>query len=264
MIIFGEKLNSSIPATYEALKNCNSEYLTSVAIAQQSHGANYLDLNTAMFGDEELSKMLYLLELVQNCTKCGIMLDSPSVEVIRQTIPKAIDRNIIINSVTLNERFFALADIINEYHAGVVGLPIDDNGIPQTSEKRIVNALKLIELLERNKISHENIYIDVLAQALATDGRSAVTAIQTITAIKKAKPMVHTVCGLSNISFGLPKRLIINSAFLSAAVFAGLDSAIMDITSEQIRNALFASLVVAGEDEYCMDYIKNNRNNIVL
>jgi cobalamin-dependent methionine synthase I len=260
MIIIGEKLNSSIPNTFEALKNCNSEYLKNIAIAQQNNGADYLDLNTAMFGTEEISKMNYLIELVQNSTKCGIMLDSPSPDVIKQAICKIKNRKIIINSVTLSERLNALADTINEYHTGVVGLPVDEKGMPETAEQKTMNALKLIELLENNQLSPENIYIDVLAQSLATDSSSAVAAIQTIMAVKKAKPSVHIVCGLSNVSFGLPKRLTINSAFLSAAVFAGLDSAIMDITSEPIRNALYASLVVAGEDEYCINYIKNSRS----
>ena len=108
-------------------------------------------------------------------------------------------------------------------------------------------------------MSHTNIYLDVLAEALATDDTSGPVAMETIKAIKTTFPDVHVTCGLSNVSFGLPKRVNLNNAFLAAAVFAGLDSVIIDITNASTKQMLFASLAIAGKDEYCLNYLNSAR-----
>ena len=144
MIIIGEKLNSSIPKTLEAIKEEDKEYLLSLITSQENNGADYLDINTAIC-EEELDKMLWLIDLVMEHSQCGIMIDSPSVSVVKEAVKRAAGRKVIINSVTLIERIDELLPLIKETGASVVGLPMDEDGIPDTVEKRVANALRLIE-----------------------------------------------------------------------------------------------------------------------
>jgi len=255
MIIVGEKLNSSIPKTYTAMVNNDMEYLTEVAISQAQSGAHYLDINTAICGKEELEKMLLIVDLVRANTNCGIMLDSPSPEIIKSVIPTLKNVDIIINSLTLCERLEELVPLVLEYNCGIVALPIDLDGIPNELNKKFNNCDKLIEVLTSRGIAEGKIYIDVLAQAVAFNDQSGLDAVKTIKHIKTFHPNVNTICGLSNISFGLPKRVNMNNAFLTLALYEGLDSAIMDITNLSTMKMLYAALAICGQDEYCLEYI---------
>lgn len=255
MIIVGEKLNSSIPRMYEIMKEKNTEALKQIAIDQEKAGANFLDINTAIFREDEYDMLKYVLEVVLENTKCGIMLDSPSPVVIEKAIKLVTNREIIINSITLQDRITELLPIVKSYKCGVVCLPIDKDGIPKTLEKRVGNSLKLIDILQNEGIDKKNIYIDILAETLAVDSETAVTTIKSILGLRKADAEVHIICGVSNVSFGLPKRTSINAAFLTTAIFAGLDSGIVDITNEQIQSTIYTAELVAGLDEYCMEYL---------
>lgn len=255
MIIIGEKLNSSVPATRRALECGDKDALCSLIDRQAAAGAHYLDVNTALCGDKELEQMLCVLRLALSRCACGIMLDSPDPNVIKAAADRLGDRPAILNSVTLTERFDALVPFAAERGYGVVGLPIDGGHIPADAASRTENAMRLIEALVKAGIPERNIYLDVLAQALAADSKSAMQTIETIRRVRSVCPRVNTLCGLSNISFGLPERAALNNAFLCAAVAAGLSSAILDITCASTRMALFAAEAVAGTDEYCLEYI---------
>lgn len=255
MIIVGEKLNSSIPKIQELMQKKDTEAIKQIAINQQESGANFLDINTAVFREDEYNMMEYILGIVLENTECGIMLDSPSTAVIEKAIKLIKNRKIIINSITLQDRIDDLLPIVKNYGTGVVCLPIDQNGIPKTTEKRVENSLKLIQILQEAGIEKDKIYIDVLAETLAVESESAMTTINTISRLRETEKDVHIICGVSNVSFGLPKRGNINAAFLTAAIFAGLDSGIIDITSEQIQNTIYVAELVAGKDEYCMEYL---------
>ncbi len=255
MIIVGEKLNSSIPKMYDLMKEQNSEAIKQIAIDQQNSGANFLDINTAIFGENEYDMLKYVLDIVLENTECGIMLDSPSPAIIEEAIKLISNREVIVNSITLQDRITELLPTIKSYNSGVVCLPIDKDGIPKTAQRRVENSVKLIEILQEAGVEKNKIYIDVLAEALAIDNEAAVTTINTIANLRKADAEVHIICGVSNVSFGLPKRSSINSAFLTTAIFAGLDSGIVDITNEQIKNTIYIAELIAGKDEYCMEYL---------
>ncbi len=255
MIIVGEKLNSSIPKMFEKMKAKDTEAIRQIAISQQEAGARYLDINTAIFREDEFEMLKYILDIVLENTDCGIMLDSPSPAVIEKALPLLAGRDIIINSVTLQDRINDLLPLARSYKTGVVGLPIDSEGIPKTVEKRVENSLKLIEIMNKEGIKNTDIYIDALAEAVAVESEASSVTIRTIDGVRKAHPDVHLICGVSNVSFGLPKRTDINSVFLSAAIFAGLDSGIVDITNEQIKSTIYTAEMIAGRDEYCMEYL---------
>lgn len=255
MIIIGEKLNSSIPRTLSALDNDNEQELITLIQKQEQAGADYLDVNTALCRGGELEKLQWVVSLICENSSCGIALDSPSPAVIA-TVSKTISgRSLMLNSVTLAERIDELGPLAAELGCAIVGLPIDSAAMPATPEKRVENAEKLVEKLTGYGVSPDKIFIDILAETISVNSGNGRTALETILHMKKALPSVKTTCGLSNISFGLPNRIEINCAFLSAALYAGLDSAILDPSSPRIRAALAAANALSGNDEYCMDYI---------
>lgn len=253
MILIGEKLNSSIPSTFKAMKEGDDAIISLIRL-QESMGAEYLDINTAMFEGEELEVMKRVVRLAIENSSCGIVLDSPDPAVISAAAELCSGRELILNSVTADERIDELAPIAARLGCGVIVLPMDTQGIPEEAGGRLECAKIAIEKLTAAGVNEENIYVDAICETLATLDTNAKTALETIKLIKSSTN-AKTTCGLSNVSFGLPKRAFINSAFVSIAIYNGLDSAIADPTSEELKRAIYASSAVSGLDEYCMEYI---------
>lgn len=254
MLIIGEKLNSSIPSALDAM-NAGEEAVAAIIDLQNAAGADYIDINTALMGERELEIMKMSARLVIERTSLGIMLDSPSAGVLAGAAEVCGGRKLILNSVTSDERIDEVAPLAAETGCGVVVLPIDSSdGIPPTADGRLALAERAIEKLTGAGVSEENIYIDAICETLATGDGNARCALDTIRLIKE-KTGAKTVCGLSNVSFGLPKRAFINASFMSMAAFCGLDAAIADPCSKELRKAMRAAEAVAGRDEYCMEYI---------
>ncbi len=254
MIIIGEKLNSSIPKTMQAYANQDDAYVISLIKAMAENGADYIDVNTALCEDE-ISMMQKITAFVLENTSCGVVVDSPDINVICKCASLIDNRDIILNSVKYEELPIALP-VIKGKNAGFVCMLCQD-----TLEERLDVAEKTVAYARQNGILKEKIFFDVATQSIATDSESAILSLNTIKAIKDKWCDVKTVCGLSNASFGLPKRASINSAYLTCAVWQGLDSAIMDNTSPVMQMAVKAAEVIAGKDEYCMEYISYVREN---
>lgn len=262
MLIISEKLNSSIPSVLEAFQANDDAFLTALIQAQQQAGATYIDINTALMQEQELQTMLYAIDLVKKHSTMDIMIDSPNVTVILEAIKAVGDRNVIINSVTLTDRIHELLPVLRENPSlCVVGLPIGESGIPKTAEERVKNAGQLIETLKENGIGEDRIYLDVLVEALAVGDENGKVVLETIRLMKEKYPAVKTTGGFSNISFGLPKRMILNTAFLAMAMCQGLDSAIMDPAPDGMKKSYRAINALLGKDEYCMDYIDEIRGD---
>lgn len=254
MIIIGEKINSSIPSAFEAMKSGNDAIIELIR-TQREAGANYLDVNTAMFESGELDMMKKIIQLILVHSDCGIMADSPNPSVLAEAAKFCGGRDLILNSVTVDERIDELAPVAAELGCSIVVLPINkEDGIPDNALGRLEGAKLAISKLVAAGVPEDKIFIDAICETLATCDTNAKTTIDTIRLVK-SETGAKTVCGLSNVSFGLPKRSFINSAFLSAALFCGLDSAIIDPCSRELRKSLYSAAVVAGLDEYCMEYI---------
>lgn len=263
MLIISEKLNSSIPSVLEAFQTKNDAYLIDLMKAQECGGATYIDINTALLGENELETMCYAIRLVKEHSNLNIMIDSPNVPVILDALKEAEGRKVIINSVTLTDRIDELLPVLQQNPAlGVVGLPIGEEGIPKSSQERVTVAGKLIKKLTDSGITEDRIYLDVLVEALAVGDENGKAVLETIRLMKEKYPNVKTTGGFSNISFGLPKRMILNTAFLAMAMCLGLDSAIMDPAPDAMRKSYRAINALLGNDEYCMDYIDEIRGEL--
>lgn len=253
MLIIGEKLNSSIPRTLEAVSRRDTACLSALIKQQAECGADILDINTALC-TSELDDMLWLAALVCEHSPCGIMFDSPNPGVLARCVAQSWDRRIMVNSLTLAPEYDELIGALSKRDVGVVCLPMEAASLPKTVDERFAIAKKIIVRLNAAGIAPENIYIDILVEAIASAEHAAIPALQTLKRLKDGTG-VKTICGLSNVSFGLPARAHLNGAFLAMAMQQGLDGAIMDITSEHMRSTLAAANALLGNDEFCLDYI---------
>lgn len=248
MLIIGEKLNSSIPSVKKLMDANDIQGLIALIEKQYSAGAEYLDVNTALCEDEA-GMMKKIVSLILEHTPCGIMLDSPDPSTILELLPLCGNRPVIVNSVTPTDRFDALVPVLaKEYPTvGVVALPVNIEDFDSLD--------CFIAKLTTAGLSSERIYMDLLIESVATNDIAGKRALDTLCYLKQNYPAVKTTCGLSNIAFGLPSRHIVNTAFFAMATALGLDSAIMDPTSPSMKKTVSAVRLLAGEDEYCMDYI---------
>lgn len=255
MITVGEKLNSSIPSVLSLFNSGDENAVREAATAQGA--ADYLDINTAMC-DQELTMLRRIVSLALQSTTCGIMLDSPSPDVILGALDSCADRPVIINSVAEGERLEKLAPEVSSRGCGVIVMPVQASGCG-TPSQRLSTAHRIVDRLVQCGVAPEKIFVDALAEAAAFDPGNATATLETLTLLKKELPQVGTALGVSNISFGLPARAVVNSAFLACAVCAGLDLAIIDVTSQRVTETLMASLILAGKDEYGIGYIEHIR-----
>ncbi|HCG35956.1 MAG TPA: hypothetical protein DER23_06375, partial [Clostridiales bacterium] len=245
MLIIGEKLNSSIPSVKALMDARDMNGLIQLIQKQTDAGADYLDINTALCQDE-LDQMKTILALILEHTSCGIMLDSPNPQVILSCLPLCQNRPVIVNSVTPTDRFDELVPALVQTYktVGLVALPI------QAKEKENLDAF--IQKLTDAGLEKERIYMDLLVESIATNDGAGKRILDTLTHLKTNHPAIKTTCGLSNISFGLPSRPVLNTTFVAMVAALGLDSAILDPLSPTMSKTLAAIRLFQGEDEYCM------------
>ena len=256
MIIIGEKLNSSIPSTLEILSAKNEGAVKELAARQARAGADYLDINTGMCDNEE-EMLVWTAQLAMEAAPdCGIMADSTNPAALKRLFETVEMKKVIINSVTLEEdRLKGVLPLLKNYDTGIVAMPLDGDGIPKTADRRVQNAGKLIGILRDEGAKDQDIYVDIVVEAAATGWDAPKEALLAARRLHEEYPDVHLLAGLSNISFGLPKRGIINQAFLACAMTTGMDAPIMDITNHAMKMHLKAAEMLLGQDEYCMNYL---------
>lgn len=258
MILIGEKLNSSIPKTMEAFSAHDEAAVIGLIQAQADAGAEYLDVNTAICGGEELAAMLWVVALIREHSSCGIMIDTADPAVMAQAVQAAAGTPLILNSATLTDRFDEVTALAHSSGASVVGLPIDGE-MPHTLEEKCEKLAALVEKLRKAGLPTSASMRTCSSRRWPPTARARRTRWARSSSWRRTTRTSGRPCGLSNISFGLPRRSLINSAFLSAAMMAGLSSAILDPVSPAMQDALAAAKVVAGQDDYCMDYITHIR-----
>lgn len=213
-------------------------------------------MNAGSFLEKEEDHLKWLVEVIQRVTDVPLCIDSPNPQVISSVLP-LLDRPPMINSFTLErQRLEGILPLAIEYKAKVIGLCQSADSMAESSDEKAEMAGRLVEEASARGVALEDLYIDSLVYPLATNHISALETLKAIEEIKKRFPGVHTICGLTNVSHGLPNRKLINRTFLVAAMARGLDSAIMDPTDRELYGALKAALLIMGRDEYSMQYIR--------
>ncbi|NLO96752.1 MAG: methyltetrahydrofolate cobalamin methyltransferase [Peptococcaceae bacterium] len=254
MIIIGEKINGTIPVVKKAIEERDADFIRQRAIDQTNAGAHYLDVCAGTAPEVEVETLKWLMDIVQDAVDLPLCIDSPNPRTF-EAVLKYAKKPGIINSVSEEGE---KTDIIYPLIAGtdwqVIALTCDNDGIPRTVEARIDIAKRLVEKAAKYNITPDRIHLDPLVIALATDNNSVHNFVNTMKAIKEMYPSVKITSGLSNISFGMPLRKVINQTFLTIATFFGMDSAIMDPCSRDMIATLLATEALMGKDRHCRKY----------
>ncbi len=260
MIIIGEKINSTLKAIRPAMESRDAQAIVDLAKRQYAAGASFIDVNAGMFHENEIEILQWLIETIQAETDAPFAIDSPNPKAILAGLKANKNGKPIINSVTAEkERFDMIMPMVTEYNTGIIALCMDDSGMPETAEERIVIARKLISDISAMGVSHDDIYIDPMIRPVGTGSHYGIVALETIRTVKQEFPDVHIACGLSNVSFGIPARKVMNQAFLVAAMTCGMDGAILDPLDKKLMTFLYATEALLGADDFCMNYITKFR-----
>jgi cobalamin-dependent methionine synthase I len=260
MIIIGEKINSTLKAVRPAMENYDAKAIQDLAKRQYDAGATFIDVNAGMFIDDEPQRVEWLVNTIQEVIDAPLAIDSPNPKALLAGLKANKNGKPLINSITdESDRWNAVLPLITEFKAGIVALCMDNTGMPETIEDRLVIAERLVEKLTKEGVALSDIYLDPMIRPVGTGSHYGVVAIETIRKIKTEFPEAHIACGLSNISFGIPARKVMNQAFLIAAMAAGMDGAILDPLDKKLMTFLYAGEALLGLDDYCMNYITKFR-----
>lgn len=264
MIIVGELINASRKAIGAAIEAGDAEYIKTVARDQDEAGATFIDANAGIFVGEEAKYMKWLVELIQSVSDKPIALDSPDPKVIEEGLALC-KTTPMLNSISLEkDRWDKLLPVLaNNTQLKVVALCMSDDGMPTSCDDRLKIADTLINGLTAKGIALENIYVDPLVQPLGTDHTFGVEFLNAVKAIGDKFPGVHLMCGLSNISYGLPARKFINRIFMAQAIAMGLDGAIINPLDKGMMGAIAAAEALAGKDKSSVRYLKAFRKGLI-
>jgi 5-methyltetrahydrofolate--homocysteine methyltransferase len=255
MLVVGERINSSRKGVEQAIRERNAEFITKEARGQVDAGAHVIDVNTATLMEKEIEALKWAVQLIGDSVDISICIDSPDPVAVTEVLPTCKGKA-MINSITAEEeRYAKLIPLIQEHKPNVVGLCMDDRGMPDSAEDRVRIASELIAKLTKDGVPMEDIYIDPVVTPVSTDIRYGMAALDAIEAIMKAFRGVHTICGLSNVSYGLPNRKQVNQMFLVMAMTRGLDAVILDPCDKRIMANLITTVTLLGKDEFCMNYL---------
>jgi cobalamin-dependent methionine synthase I len=260
MLVVGELINASRKAIGEAIKAQDAAAIQKVAVDQKEAGADFIDVNAGIFVGKEADYLEWLVKNVQECTdNAPCCIDSPDPKAIEQAL--AVHKGVaMINSISMEkDRYDAIMPIVAGTDLKVVALCMDDTAMPETTDERLAIADKLINGLVQNNVPLDNIYVDPLVQPVSTKDSFGIEFLDAVGAIMTKFEGVHTVCGLSNISYGLPLRKQVNQNFAVLAISRGLDGLIIDPLDKQMMANIIIAETLVGRDSYCVNYLNAYR-----
>ena len=254
MLVIGERINATRKRIGEAVQNFDAEHIKAEAVKQVEAGAHVIDVNGGIPG-RETEFLLWLVDMVQEVVDVPLCLDSADSESIEAALPRC-NKQPMINSITFEkERLEKMTPLAREHGARVIALCLSDEGPPKSLEDRIEIAGRLVDRLTGDGVPLENIHVDPCVFPISTGSEVGTYVLDAIGWIHSQYPGIHTICGASNVSFGLPVRKLLNAVFLPMLIARGLDSAIIDPCNKLTRANLLAAEALAGRDEFCTSYI---------
>ena len=260
MLIVGELINASRKAMGTAIEGREVELVKKTAEAQHQAGADYIDVNAGIFVGQEADYLKWLVTTVQDAVDGPCCIDSPDPKAIEAAL--AVHRGTaMINSISLEQaRYDHILNLVAGTDLKVVALCMSDAGMPETTRDRVEIAEKLVNGLTRKNVPIDNIYIDPLVQPISTRDDFGTEFLNAVEAIMTEFKGVHTICGLSNISYGLPMRKFMNQTFAVMAVARGLDGLIINPLDKRMMANLIVAETLAGKDEFCGNYLQAYRS----
>jgi len=256
MILVGELINSSRKRITEAIESQDASTIQKIAAEQAEASAHYIDVNAGTFVEKEQKYLEWLVQTVQEKVDIPCCLDSPDPKALESAL--AVHQGIaMVNSISLEkERYQNILPLVAGTDLKVIALCMSDEGMPKTVDDRLAIADELINGLAKNNVPLDNIYVDPLVQPISTDDTFGIEFLDAVEKIMTNFEGVHTMCGLSNISYGLPERKFMNRTFMTMAIAKGLDGAIVNPLDKAMMANITVSETLMGGDDYCMGYLK--------
>ncbi len=260
MLVIGELINTSRKAIASAVEEKDSNYIKDIAKKQAEAGAHYIDVNAGTRVHDEPETLKWLVETIQEEIDTPLCIDSPSSKALEVGLKAHNNGQPMINSITdEKERYDEVLPLVLEYDAKVIALCMDDEGMPDTGKERLKIAKNLTDNMIEAGVKEENIFLDPLVKPVSVNTDFGQEVLDAIEMIHQEYTKVHTTCGLSNVSFGLPNRHLLNRTFLVMCMTKGMDSFILDPLDKKIMSLLIASETLLGKDDYCMGFLKAQR-----
>ena len=259
MLIVGERINSSRKAVNEAVEKRDAAYITTDVQKQVQAGADYIDLNAGSRIGSETEDLNWLVEVAEAAVDVHLSLDSPDPKVLLDMVKRVKKRPMVNSTTAEKDRFAAMRAVFEEREGEIVALCMDERGIPSSTARALENAYFLIQNLTRLGVPLQSIHLDPMIQPVSVNNQNGVLALETLRRLHQEFPGVRTICGLSNISFGLPNRLLVNRTFMVLCLGAGLMGAIVDPLDQKMMTYILVAETLVGKDDFCMKYLKANR-----
>ncbi len=256
-VLIGERINPTGKKKLQAaLLEGNLDIVRAEAIEQVAAGADILDVNVGVTGIDEVELLPRAIRAVMEVTDVPLCIDSSNPRALEAAL-KVYEGRALVNSVTAEESSLQdVLSLVKEHGAAVIGLTMDERGIPQDAARRLELAHKIVERAELMGIPREDVVIDCLNMPAAANPAGASTLVESIAAVK-SQLGVNMTLGASNISFGLPERTLLNGAFLSVAIHLGVDCPVVDVA--KVRTHVLAADAILGRDQYMRRFIKDFR-----
>jgi 5-methyltetrahydrofolate--homocysteine methyltransferase len=262
--IIGEKINGTRERVGRAIADRDAAYIESLAARQAEAGAHRIDVNAGTRPDREPDDLSWLVETVQAVTDLPLCLDSANPVALAAAL-KFTRTAPLINSISGEPgRLSGVLPLARDHGCPVIALALDDTGIPADAGQRMTVIRRLLAATREAGIKDGDVFVDPLVMAVSTAERAGLVALETIAAVRAEFPDAHITAGLSNVSFGLPARHLVNRTFLALAVAAGMDSAIADPLDRELMAALRATELVLGRDRHCLAYTRAYRAGLLV
>lgn len=258
MLIVGELINSTRKAIAQAIEQKDKAYLQDLAHRQAEAGAHYIDVNAATGGDE-IENMIWLVDLIQEVVDVPLCIDSPNPLALEVGLARCRQRPMVNSISAETERWEKVLPLVQKYRTKVVALCMDNAGMPETVEDRLRVADNLVSGLVAAGVPEEDIYLDPLVKPLGVNHEFGMEILRSTQALRQKYSGVHVISGLSNVSYGLPERRLLNRVFMVMSVAMGMDAFILDPLDQTLMSLAAAARALAGQDEYCLEYISGVR-----
>ncbi len=263
MLIVGELINTSRKAIKQAAESRDEAYIGAIARQESDAGASYIDVNCGTMVSNEPATMQWLVESIQSQVQTPLCIDSPNPKALEIGLSLNKNGKPMINSITgEKERYGQVLPLVLKYQTKIVALCMDDSGMPETAKKRLEIAKVLLRQLTDAGVAEDDIYLDPLVKPISTGDKAGMEVLDTIYEIKQSYPNVHGICGLSNVSYGLPNRKMLNQVFMIQTMAMGMDAYILDPLDKAMMGFVYASQALLGKDQYCMQYLQAHRKGL--
>jgi len=265
VIIVAERINATRKSIREALENKDEAFIANEAVAQFEAGADFIDLNAGANLETEARDLHWMVDVVENVVEdARIALDSSSSEAILKTVNK-VKNTPMINSISLEtKKFEEMKPAVEARESDIIALSLDDKGLPKSSDQAFDNAERIVTGLDKLGVKRERIFIDPLVDPISVDNNNGLKALDTIRRIHEDIEGVNIICGLSNVSFGLPERFLINRTFLAIAISYGLNAAIADPLDKKLMSAAVVAEMLVGKDKHSRKYLNKFRKKEIF